>query len=386
MFLALHTSNLTYLYNQVLLARGQRQTEEEESILDDFRLIIGNSIVGDWSSVMLHNVVKNSDFKTEGLKDDFSSASLNLHPMLASNNIVCKMKLPEKTEEPKNSEKSALCRGAIIEAVIDTFSLLVPYKQKIEVNIEENSIELKTSEPAKMIDMFGFVMRHFDSKKHKERLKNRLIINDKSEEALEKKCSTSWENIISGTEDYQDCALPIYSLDVYYNFLKRLYENKDIHFENMDYEGMYSLKETDIKKIVLERDDIDMVTEYAQGYLKLLYRVRHLLNRQDEYYNKDNDLNLLELEKKFSGCPFVSQFFDLKSDDDSTTKSSDNSTIKSGDDSTIKSGDDSTIELDDNSIAKYSLAVIGCVLFDFYKKQTVTDNGQLNTSSEEESL
>lgn len=353
MFLAIHTSNLTYLYNQVLLARGQKQTEEEKKILDNFRLIIGNSITGDWSSVMLHNIVKNSDFKTEGLKDDFSSARLNLHPMLASNNIVCKMKLPEETE------KTEICN--VIKATIDTFSMLIPYNQEIEVSIEEGSIELKTLNPTKTMDVFGFVMRYFDFEKYQERLKKRILISEEPEKKLKEKYGISnWEDILPATEQYTDCALPIYSLDVYYNLLKRLYENKDTHFENMNYKDVNSLGEDDIGDIILGRDDINMVTEYADGYLKLLYRVKYLLNKQDEYYN-DNNVKLLKLEKKFSDSPFVSRFFEK--------------------------------EQKNNLVTKYSFAVIGCVLLDFYKKQTVPEKKQtvpekerLNMSSEENKI
>lgn len=349
MFLALQTTSLTNIYNQILLARKENKSQKadqkekaemrENLLQENFRQIIGKSITGDWARVMLeHELLEAGEVEENAgeIENEFSLYNSSFEKRLNKRKISCEIKLPKKN------------KPQIIQAIIETVSILIPYNQiiSVEESVEEEENYLKIeAENIPYIDLFGFVMRYFDQKKHIDRLEKRITT---------KKIKRS-----SYTDPYQKCALPIYSLDVYYNLLKRLYENKEIYFESEEFEGFFDGEkakakvpdEKQVKDIISDGEKhcftdeyYDKVRKYAEAYRTLLIKVSYLLKRQDEYYTFSGK-KLLRLQKDFEECPFIEKLLEQSRN---------------------------------KNVSRYMWAVIGTILFQFYcgETETIKDNEQ----------
>lgn len=354
MLLALQTTNLTFLYNEIAMKKDQVHQEA----MENFRQVMGKSVTGDWAYIMLQNVMKYPDVKSE-VRDDFFSSTL-----YARNNIFhqdrfeCNIILPDCTDASE-----------IVSEIVNVVSVLIPNIGKIRIKEKNNKLALESVDNVEQIDIFGFVMRYFDAEKHENRLKKNLEITIDSQSVLEAKWGIREETLVKKEEKYRKCALPVYSLDVYYNLLKRLFENKDSHFEKLDYDDIVYFTRDEIEAILPDTGNIDMVINYADAYLKVLSRVSFLLKEQDEYYNKisisnssgsddTEDKGLLHLQHTFLECPFINRLMDPELRSDPVVY----------------------------EIAKYEFALIGYMLYSYYLRDKKVKDKNLSVIDESNSL
>lgn len=100
-------------------------------------------------------------------------------------------------------------------------------------------------------------------------------------------------------------AIPVYSLDLYYNLIKRLYEldldkNPDLA---KDCENLFRKFDKDRKNNMAE-------FEYAGvAYLCFLEAVRYLLKQQDEFYNKSAEEKVMHLGDIFFETPAIRMLY-----------------------------------------------------------------------------
>lgn len=298
LLLAMQTANMTNLYNNILLSSGK----DREEYFIDLRQIINGSISGNWFKEMLYHA---GEAQEEQIRKDMS-------------NTIAADTISFYTDDVKMSD------------VIEVLCCFLSGDQGFEIEKADNYVTIQNIDFEK-IDPLGFVMWYFDSEKRKEILD--------SVKSRNKDYSVEIDDLKK--ENYKKCALPIYSMDVYYNLLKRLFENKEIYVAeyekanilytaNQPKQISYNLKTTDrvIEESKKENQNEPEVPDYmkitkesrekeyklylqlGQAYQQLLLRMKYFLQKQDTYYNEPYQFQLLKLEETFCECPFVKTIID----------------------------------------------------------------------------
>lgn len=309
LLLALQTANLTKLYNEArLLYRISflNNISEEDKIikkkeyqekLEMFKSIFGDSITGSWFKQMWRDELMNPLSKKTVVSDKYIV------------NIAS-----------KGSKKEYVQRAVY---AIHTLYMIFPNAKKIEVVLENDILKIKV-EKGMQFDSLGFVIGAMDYETHFEKIQCSIehICNQDSEWTKD-----SADIIKKLKDEYQEwtkekgfLALPIYSLDIYYNLLKRLYEGAK-EDKNIDKE----LQDITKKIVIWGIDDVNSEDykksiDRLKAYLKILNKIEYQLKLQDEYYADDEEekLNNTILQEIFTSCPFVKILFNKSSKRDKT--------------------------------------------------------------------
>lgn len=315
LLLAMQTANLTNLYNNILLSSGQ----DREEYFIDLRQIINGSISGTWFKEMLYHAAK---VQEDQIKRDMSNTKTENRITFYTDNVKMSNIIAERTI-------TFYTNNVKMSDVIEVLCCLLSGDQGYKIEKIDNYVTIKNIDFEK-IDPLGFVMWYFDSEKRKEIVES---VKSRNEDY-----STEIEELKK--ESYEKCALPIYSMDVYYNLLKRLFENKEIyiseyekanilyaddHLKQINYKLKMaeraleeSKKESKNQKELLElqitkeskEKEYNLYLQLGQAYQQLLLRMKYFLQKQDTYYNEPYDFQLLKLEDTFCECPLVKMIID----------------------------------------------------------------------------
>lgn len=381
--LALQTANMTSLYNSILLTKIRRKALQEKNInsktIDvmkqvdkelielfiDLRQVIGPSASGDWFKHMLYVAAKTSKVQNQNCTfypqaDDYRN-TIELfegtdNPTYEERNYS-EISFEFNIKEDEDLEE--------LSSLVESIFILVP-KADITIEIKEpqqaaeddtqstegeeepqQAVEVEaqptTGDQEKALnkviitvqlgdantDELGFIMWYFDSLRSYQRIDNNLHlihhseISDDLEERIKKKLKRN-------CPECSRAPLPFYSQDFYYNLLKRLRDNKDLHFDSLNYkfldyysngpcdESVFTEMVFKICEAGVTKDSMNMIG-YAVPYLKVLYRIDHLLKKEDTYYNDERDDDqesisnqnndsrekLINLNQTYRNCHFI---------------------------------------------------------------------------------
>lgn len=320
MLIALQTANLTSLYNELRIIRRQCRIMEDNTweklsekqrgeleklkeklkknqyeILINFRQIFDNSITGSWFVEI---------WKQSG---DMPQAKKAIG---GGKQIVFDC-----------SQKSMMIgiESAFVYAV-HVIYMLFPNVKNISLNGNIFNLKL-TIDSQTHFDPWGFVVESMDYERHFQKVQNaisKLYGTEAFKNHMNENMIQTVDQIIDALKkEYSDWAdrrgmfaLPVYSLDVYYNLLKRLYENKESNWENSREQWEDISKPIVTVPIWNEKLDNDInqfkSKKMLEAYLRVLKKVKVQLIRQDEYYvNKMNEEKEIFLTETFMECPFV---------------------------------------------------------------------------------
>lgn len=343
--LALQTTNMTSLYNSILLEKLRQENAEPQADADleelfvDLRQIMGNSLSGNWfkqmlcSAIVPGRIVCNDRFFYQDADDrlklkQFFESNIPNQDQKRSEFFSIQFKLNFNKDKKADREKLAsilesifiLLPNADITVDIKDGETLSPAQDVEQEKEKIDNIEIRVERRDINPDELGFIMWYFDAGMSKQQIENSLHVSHYAQSAQapsrsrrRKKEEATLESqirdlLIGYCPSCREAPIPFYSQDFYYNLLKRLKENKDIHFGHLKYEflnyyvsGLDKLKEAsqNIAFYYIESEnpgagvDPNDTIRYAIPYLIILSRIESLIEREDCFYNSENYKQLL---------------------------------------------------------------------------------------------
>lgn len=293
--------------------------KEYKTLIFNMRELMGSSITGDWFIRMMNNTMESDLESVQKLifADELSS-SASVYPSLMPGiesptdiTKVVKIPIPDWIFEDAKS----------LVNYISVIVCLFPAQKSglfhvVKINPESQpEAENGLSCDRKYYDPFGFVMEALDYDTHIGKVGN--IINSlKSKhafsEVFEKSIEKEKNALSQKYKKWQlnngcNFAIPVYSLDVYYNLLKRLYVNKPVHWDNCEDKWIVEYNFANLK---IDKK-IGLIAETA--YFRVIKRMYIKLNEIDEYYYNPlkergsipSDAMKMQLGENLRSCPFI---------------------------------------------------------------------------------